>query len=38
MGVAGASYGGYAVNWIISQQPDRFKAPVRTTACSTSTR
>ncbi|MBA3232022.1 MAG: S9 family peptidase [Acidobacteria bacterium] len=28
MGVAGASYGGYAVNWIISQQPDRFRAAV----------
>jgi dipeptidyl aminopeptidase/acylaminoacyl peptidase len=28
MAVAGASYGGYAVNWIISQQPDRFRAAV----------
>lgn len=28
MGIAGASYGGYAVNWIIAQQPDRFKAAV----------
>ena len=27
-GVAGASYGGYAVNWILSQQPDRYKAAV----------
>lgn len=26
--IAGASYGGYAVNWIISQQPGRFKAAV----------
>jgi dipeptidyl aminopeptidase/acylaminoacyl peptidase len=28
MGIAGASYGGYAVNWILGQQPDRFKAAV----------
>ena len=28
MGIAGASYGGYAVNWILSQQPDRYKAAV----------
>jgi dipeptidyl aminopeptidase/acylaminoacyl peptidase len=28
MGIAGASYGGYAVNWIISQQPDRFQAAI----------
>lgn len=27
-GIAGASYGGYAVNWILGQQPDRFKAAV----------
>ena len=27
-GIAGASYGGYAVNWILAQQPDRFKAAV----------
>jgi len=28
MGIAGASYGGYAVNWILGQQPDRYKAAV----------
>ena len=28
MGIAGASYGGYAVNWILGQQPNRFKAAV----------
>ncbi|HXG57364.1 MAG TPA: S9 family peptidase [Vicinamibacterales bacterium] len=28
MGIAGASYGGYAVNWILGQQPTRFKAAV----------
>ena len=28
MGIAGASYGGYAVNWIIGQQPSRYKAAV----------
>ena len=28
MGIAGASYGGYAVNWILGQQPGRFKAAV----------
>lgn len=28
MGIAGASYGGYAVNWLIAQQPARFKAAV----------
>jgi dipeptidyl aminopeptidase/acylaminoacyl peptidase len=28
MGIAGASYGGYAVNWIIGRQPNRFKAAV----------
>jgi dipeptidyl aminopeptidase/acylaminoacyl peptidase len=28
MGIAGASYGGYAVNWILGQQPKRFKAAV----------
>ncbi|HJR60003.1 MAG TPA: S9 family peptidase [Vicinamibacterales bacterium] len=28
MGIAGASYGGYAVNWILGQQPGRYKAAV----------
>jgi dipeptidyl aminopeptidase/acylaminoacyl peptidase len=28
MGIAGASYGGYAVNWILGQQPDRYRAAV----------
>lgn len=28
MGIAGASYGGYAVNWLIAQHPARFKAAV----------
>jgi len=28
MGIAGASYGGYAVNWILGQQPKTFKAAV----------
>jgi dipeptidyl aminopeptidase/acylaminoacyl peptidase len=28
MGIAGASYGGYAVNWILGQQPDRYKAAI----------
>ncbi len=28
MGIAGASYGGYAVNWILGQQPAKFKAAV----------
>ena len=28
MAIAGASYGGFAVNWILGQQPDRFKAAV----------
>ncbi|MEO6213366.1 MAG: S9 family peptidase [Vicinamibacterales bacterium] len=28
MGIAGASYGGYAVNWILGQQPNKFKAAV----------
>ncbi|HVL66527.1 MAG TPA: S9 family peptidase [Vicinamibacterales bacterium] len=28
LGIAGASYGGYAVNWILGQQPDRYKAAV----------
>ena len=28
MGIAGASYGGYAVNWILGQQPNRYKAAI----------
>ena len=28
MGIAGASYGGFAVNWILGQQPTKFKAAV----------
>jgi dipeptidyl aminopeptidase/acylaminoacyl peptidase len=28
MGIAGASYGGYAVDWILGQQPGRYKAAV----------
>ena len=28
MGIAGASYGGYAVNWILGQQPERYRAAV----------
>jgi dipeptidyl aminopeptidase/acylaminoacyl peptidase len=28
MGIAGASYGGYAVNWIVGHSPDRFKSAV----------
>ena len=28
MGIAGASYGGYAVNWILGQQPDRYRAAI----------
>ncbi|MEO5897732.1 MAG: S9 family peptidase, partial [Vicinamibacterales bacterium] len=28
MGIAGASYGGYAVNWILGAQPAKFKAAV----------
>jgi dipeptidyl aminopeptidase/acylaminoacyl peptidase len=28
LGIAGASYGGYAVNWILGQQPAKYKAAV----------
>ena len=28
MGIAGASYGGYAVDWILGQQPGKYKAAV----------
>jgi dipeptidyl aminopeptidase/acylaminoacyl peptidase len=28
MGIAGASYGGYAVNWIVGHSPDRFTSAV----------
>jgi dipeptidyl aminopeptidase/acylaminoacyl peptidase len=28
MGIAGASYGGYAVNWILGQQPGKYRAAV----------
>jgi dipeptidyl aminopeptidase/acylaminoacyl peptidase len=28
LGIAGASYGGYAVNWILGAQPTKFKAAV----------